>query len=66
MASTRRLTTILAADVAGYSRLMGADEESVYVLLAVIRHDIKIGTIPGIQDQSFAPLIRHNSLSTAF
>ena len=24
----RRLTAILAADVAGYSRLMGADEES--------------------------------------
>ena len=27
MASTRRLSAILAADVAGYSRLMGADEE---------------------------------------
>jgi len=27
MASTRRLTAILAADVAGYSRLMGGDEE---------------------------------------
>src|SRR5215470_5377701 len=26
MASTRRLAAILAADVAGYSRLMGADE----------------------------------------
>ena len=25
--STRRLAAILAADVAGYSRLMGADEE---------------------------------------
>jgi adenylate cyclase len=48
MASTRRLAAILAADVVGYSRLMGADEESVYVLLAVIRHHIKIGTIPGI------------------
>src|ERR1700674_3223273 len=30
MASTRRLTTILAADVAGYSRLMGADEEDTH------------------------------------
>ena len=30
MASTRRLTTILAADVAGYSRLMGADEEGTH------------------------------------
>jgi hypothetical protein len=27
MSSTRRLAAILAADVAGYSRLMGADEE---------------------------------------
>ena len=26
MASTRRLAAILTADVAGYSRLMGADE----------------------------------------
>jgi class 3 adenylate cyclase len=28
MASTRRLAAILAADVAGYSRLTGADEEA--------------------------------------
>ena len=27
MTQTRRLAAILAADVAGYSRLMGADEE---------------------------------------
>jgi adenylate cyclase len=30
MASSRRLTAILAADVAGYSRLMGADEEGTH------------------------------------
>jgi adenylate cyclase len=30
MASTRRLTAILAADVAGYSRLMGVDEEGTH------------------------------------
>ena len=30
MASVRRLTAILAADVAGYSRLMGADEEETH------------------------------------
>jgi DNA-binding winged helix-turn-helix (wHTH) protein len=29
-AATRRLATILAADVAGYSRLMGADEEETH------------------------------------
>jgi adenylate cyclase len=30
MASTRRLAAVLAADVAGYSRLMGADEEGTH------------------------------------
>src|SRR5215467_13472513 len=30
MASTRHLAAILAADVAGYSRLMGADEEGTH------------------------------------
>jgi hypothetical protein len=30
MASTRRLAAILAADVARYSRLMGADEEGTH------------------------------------
>src|ERR1700719_3491606 len=30
MASTRRLTAILAADVAGYSLLMGVDEEGTH------------------------------------
>src|SRR5215472_16964645 len=31
--ATRRLTAILAADVAGYSRLMGADEEGTHARL---------------------------------
>jgi adenylate cyclase len=30
MASVRRLTAILAADVAGFSRLMGVDEEGTH------------------------------------
>ena len=30
MSSVRRLTAILAADVAGYSRLMGSDEEGTH------------------------------------
>ena len=30
MAATRRLAAILAADVAGYSRLMGVDEEGTH------------------------------------
>ena len=33
MASTRRLAAILAVDVAGYSRLMGADEEGTHARL---------------------------------
>src|SRR6516225_7842835 len=33
MASTRRLAAILAADVAGYSRLMGVDEEGTHETL---------------------------------
>jgi class 3 adenylate cyclase len=33
MASTRRLAAILAADVAGYSRLMGWDEEGTHARL---------------------------------
>jgi hypothetical protein len=34
MASVRRLTAILTADAAGYSRLMGADEEGTHVRLS--------------------------------
>jgi adenylate cyclase len=30
MTATRRLTAILAADVVGYSRLLGADEEGTH------------------------------------
>jgi adenylate cyclase len=33
MSQTRRLAAILAADVAGYSRLMGADEEGTHECL---------------------------------
>ena len=37
MSSVRRLTAILAADVAGYSRLMGADEEGTHARLKAHR-----------------------------
>jgi len=36
MRQTRRLAAILAADVAGYSRLMGADEASTLQALKTI------------------------------
>jgi TolB-like protein/class 3 adenylate cyclase len=36
----RRLAAILAADVAGYSRLMGADEEGTHAALMALRREI--------------------------
>ena len=40
MNQTRRLAAILAADVAGYSRLMGADEEGTLAALRTIRREL--------------------------
>src|SRR5246500_1393211 len=40
MTVARRLAAILAADVAGYSRLMGADEEGTLERLKALRHDL--------------------------
>src|SRR5262249_3428348 len=36
----RRLMAVLAADVAGYSRLMGADEEGTHAALTVLRREL--------------------------
>src|SRR6266849_10389102 len=38
--TTRRLAAILAADVAGYSRLMGADEEGTLERLKALRREL--------------------------
>jgi len=40
MTAARRLAAILAADVAGYSRLMGADEEGTLERLKALRRDL--------------------------
>jgi adenylate cyclase len=40
MTATRRLAAILAADVAGYSRLIGADEEGTLNRLRLIRTEV--------------------------
>jgi TolB-like protein/class 3 adenylate cyclase len=45
----RRLTTILAADVAGYSRLMGDDEEGTLAQLKVHRREL---VDPGIKQHN--------------
>ena len=40
MSQTRRLAAILAADVAGYSRLMGADKEGTLARLKTLRREL--------------------------
>src|SRR5438094_1165942 len=45
MSQTRRLAAILAAGVAGYSRLMGADEEGTLERLKALRHELIDPTI---------------------
>jgi len=40
VSQTRRLAAIIAADVAGYSRLMGADEEGTLEALKAIRREL--------------------------
>ena len=40
MTTTRRLAAILAADVAGYSRLIGSDETATLVRLRTIRGEL--------------------------
>ena len=45
MTQTRRLAAILAADVAGYSRLIGADEDGTLQALKAIRAELIDPTI---------------------
>ena len=45
MTTTRRLAAILAADVAGYSRLIGADESGTLTRLKAIRAELIDPTI---------------------
>ncbi len=43
----RRLAAIFAADVAGYSRLMGADEEGTHAALTALRREVADPKIAG-------------------
>jgi len=47
MAEKRKLAAILAADVAGYSRLAGSDEERTVARLRALRSDLIDPTIAG-------------------
>src|SRR6266404_9708882 len=59
MSQTRRLAAILAADVAGYSRLMRADEEGTLERLKALRRELldpKIAEHRGRKNQHIRPL----------
>src|SRR5271154_5211345 len=45
MSDTRKIAAILAADVAGYSRLVGADEDRTLARLRALRSDLIDPTI---------------------
>jgi adenylate cyclase len=42
MSGTRKLAAILVSDVAGYSRLAGADEGRTLARLRTLRSDVKL------------------------
>ncbi len=60
----RRLTAILAADVAGYSGLMGADEEGTLAQLKACRRELIDPKIATIADASSRPPVRGCSSSS--
>jgi len=51
----RRLATVLAADVAGYSRLMDADQEGTYAIWRKARTEI---IDPRIPERTVSPRMR--------
>ena len=53
MAATRRLVAILAADVADYSRLMGADEEGTHERLKAHRRELVEGDVSATCDSGY-------------
>jgi class 3 adenylate cyclase len=58
MSQTRRLAAILAADVAGYSRLMGADEEGTLGGLQALRASVIDPKMIGHRGRIPAPGLR--------
>ena len=69
MNQTRRLAAILAADVAGYSRLMGADEEGTLERLKALRRELldpKIAEHRGCRGRRPAPGSLKSEGSCAF
>jgi adenylate cyclase len=68
VSQTRRLAAILAADVAGYSRLMGADEEGTLERLKALRYDLldpKIAEHHGVKTTGDGLLVEFASVVDA-
>jgi adenylate cyclase len=57
MAATRRLAAILVADVVGYSRLMGVDEEGTLAALKALRHESRV-----VQQRLFGKILGESFL----
>jgi hypothetical protein len=55
MIVTRRLAAILAADVAGYSRLIGADEVGTLERLRALRRELLDPKLPSTRAASSRP-----------
>ena len=53
----RRLAAILAVDVAGYSRLMGEDEEGTLAALRAVRRELGDPKIAASRRSTRSPLI---------
>ena len=65
MSAIRRLAAILAADVAGYSRLMGVDEEDTHERLKAPRRELLDPKIRGCRVRRPAPGSRKSEGSCA-
>ena len=65
MSQTRRLAAILAADVAGYSRLIGADEGGTLERLKALRRELLIRKSPSTAAVSSRPPATGCSSSSA-
>ena len=57
MAETRRLAAILAADVVGFSRMTGADEDGTLSRLRVLRDDL-VEPATAAHNGDFPPMFR--------
>jgi hypothetical protein len=67
VAETRKLAAILVSDVAGYSRLAGADEDRTLARLRTLRSDLIDPIIPCTMDaSSSAPATVRSSSSAAW